>query len=119
MSSDKPSSEKPSSDQTSPSVEIKTIILQVLGNIPEGKVITYGGVATLAGVPRHARYVGNILKKLPNGSKIPWHRVLNGKGEISFPEGSDRWQLQRHKLAQEGVIMVGSKVSLKHYLWRP
>ncbi|MGB3621000.1 MAG: MGMT family protein, partial [Ketobacter sp.] len=60
--------------------ESKNILLQVIASIPKGKVSTYGGVAALAGMPRHARYVGTVLKNLPAGSKIPWHRVVNSKG---------------------------------------
>ncbi len=99
--------------------ETRTIILQILGSIPKGKVATYGQVAKLAGVPRHARYVGTILRNLPHGSSIPWHRVLNGKGESSFPEGSERWLLQRQKLEQEGITIIGNKIQLKCYLWQP
>ena len=99
--------------------ETRTIILQILGSIPKGKVSTYGHVAKLAGVPRHARFVGTILRNLPHGSSIPWHRVLNGKGASSFPESSERWLLQRQKLEQEGITVVGNKINLKRYLWQP
>lgn len=87
--------------------------------IPKGYVSTYGRVAELAGLPRHARLVGNVLKKLPQGSKIPWHRVLNSQGKLSFPEGSESWNLQKVRLESEGVDFLNGKISLKHYLWQP
>ena len=97
--------------------ETKHSIIQVIGAIPRGKVCTYGRVAELAGLPRHARFVGTILKQLPPNSKIPWHRVINSQGRISFPEGSENWQLQKEKLEREGVTFIGERVPLKQYLW--
>lgn len=92
-------------------------ILTVLHQIPEGSLCTYGHVAELAGAPRHARMVGTLLKKLPNGSTIPWHRVINSQGHISFPQGSDKFLEQQEKLANEGVFMLNGKYNLRQYLW--
>ena len=97
--------------------ETRHSIIQVIGAIPKGKVCTYGRIAELAGLPRHARFVGTILKQLPNGSRIPWHRVINSQSRISFPEGTDKWQLQKQKLEQEGITFVGDQVPLKQFLW--
>jgi len=94
-------------------------ILQAVAAIPKGYVCTYGKVAELAGLPRHARLVGNILKKLPSGSKIPWHRVLNSQGRLSFPEGSEPWQHQKERLELEEVDFLNGKINLKRYLWEP
>ncbi len=94
-------------------------ILQAVAAIPEGYVCTYGKVAELAGLPRHARLVGNILKKLPNGSKIPWHRVINSQGRLSFPEGSEPWQHQKKRLELEEIDFLNGKINLKRYLWEP
>lgn len=97
--------------------EVKHSIIQVIGAIPKGKVCTYGNVAKLAGLPNHARYVGSVLKNLPSNSTIPWHRVINSKGAISFPLGSDKWQLQKKKLEDEGVLFKGERVSLQQCSW--
>jgi len=94
-------------------------ILQAVAAIPKGYVCTYGKVAELAGLPRHARLVGNILKKLPSGSKIPWHRVLNSQGRLSFPEDSEPWQRQKERLELEEVGFLNGKINLKRYLWEP
>lgn len=99
--------------------EYKDRILQTIAAIPHGHVCTYGKVAQLAGLPRHARFVGTLLKHLPSGSKIPWHRVINSQGRISFPEGSDAFAKQVQRLEAEGVILSGRKYNLRHYLWNP
>jgi methylated-DNA-protein-cysteine methyltransferase-like protein len=94
------------------------IIWQIVSSIPKGRVATYGQIAKLAGCPNHARYVGATLKKLPQDSKLPWHRVINAKGEISFPVNSDAYQKQQLLLEAEGIIFKVAKISLKDYLWR-
>jgi methylated-DNA-protein-cysteine methyltransferase-like protein len=94
-------------------------IFAVLHMIPRGKVTTYGQVAELAGLPRAARLVGTTLKNLPNDSTLPWHRVINAAGEISFPNDHPHHQEQRKLLIEEEVVFNGNKVSLKTYLWQP
>ena len=89
----------------------------VVSEIPEGKVATYGQIAEMADLPAGARVVGNILSQLPPGSQLPWHRVINSKGEISFPHGSPRYQTQKERLEQEGVVFIGQRTSLKDYRW--
>lgn len=102
-----------------PNPEHQSRILQTIAAIPAGKLCTYGKIAELACLPRHARFVGTILKNLPSGSKIPWHRVINSQGRISFPEGSDAFAKQVQRLEAEGVILTGGKYNLRHYLWNP
>ena len=50
-------------------------VWQIVASIPQGYVATYGDIARLAGSPRAARQVGGVLKRLPEGSTLPWHRV--------------------------------------------
>lgn len=102
-----------------PNPEYQTRILQAVAAIPRGKICTYGKIAELAGLPRHARLVGATLKNLPTGSKIPWHRVINSQGRSAFPEGSDTFKKQQQRLEAEGVILSGGKYDLRHYLWTP
>ncbi len=59
-------------------------IYSVIRKIPSGKVATYGQIARLAGMPRHARQVGYALHVLPEKANVPWHRVISSKGEISL-----------------------------------
>lgn len=98
---------------------LKERILQTIALIPEGKVCTYGKVADYAGAERRARLVGTTLKQLPAGSKIPWHRVINSQGKISFPEGSDKYEEQLQRLQNEGVTPIKGRIHLKTYLWLP
>ena len=88
-----------------------------LSQVPEGKVVTYGQLAKLAGLGRAARWVGSQLKKLPEGTNLPWHRVLNHTGRLSVPEGSEVWIEQIQRLRAEGVNVVGGRVSLRLYKW--
>ncbi len=69
--------------------------------IPPGRVSTYGHVAAAAGLPRGARRVGRALGALPAGSAIPWHRVINARGELSLSGRAG--QEQRRRLLAEDV----------------
>ena len=79
-------------------------ICAVVRRIPRGWVATYGQVATMAGMPRRARLVGRVLQRLEPTTNVPWHRVVNAKGEVSFSlsrNGGDI--LQRRLLEKEGI----------------
>ena len=92
----------------------------VVSRIPRGRVATYGQVAALAGLPRHARLVGYALSRLPAGSGVPWHRVVNAKGQVSLRAnvlGYD--ELQARLLHRERVRMVDGAIPLATYQWRP
>ena len=91
-------------------------IFAVIQQIPHGKVSTYGDVAKLAGYPGYARQVGTALSRLPEGTKLPWHRVINSQGKISL--SGDRLAVQMERLRAEGILVAeGGKISLKHYRW--
>jgi len=102
----------PAGDQLAPEERI----WQVVAAIPRGSVATYGQVAALAGMPRHARLVGRTLANLPDGSRLPWHRVVNAALRIS-PRGDDRaMEEQRRRLRREGVTFVGPRI-VRDHLW--
>ncbi|MBD1556465.1 MGMT family protein [Vibrio sp. S9_S30] len=91
-------------------------IFAVIHQIPYGNVSTYGQVAKLAGYPGYARHVGKALGNLPKNSKLPWHRVINSRGEISLKGAS--FDRQKSKLEEEGVVVnYAGKVRLKDYQW--
>jgi methylated-DNA-protein-cysteine methyltransferase-like protein len=75
-------------------------IYQLVNSIPKGKVTTYGTIAAALGNPRLARRVGFALASLPNGSPVPWHRVI-GKNGISVPHPYDA--IQKSLLVKEKV----------------
>lgn len=91
-------------------------IWQVVAAIPKGSVATYGQVANLAGMPRHARLVGRTLSELPGDTKLPWHRVINASLRISLRADSDGHNVQRRRLEAEGVEFVGERVA-STYRW--
>ncbi|MCG8413115.1 MAG: MGMT family protein [Pseudomonadales bacterium] len=92
-------------------------IWQVVHQIPRGKVASYGQVAKLAELPGYARYVGYVMKNLPAGTKLPWHRVVNSQGRISFPRNSSSYQRQKTLLEKEGVVFIKGKFSMKEFGW--
>lgn len=96
-------------------------IYQKVCEIPVGKVATYGDIARMIGMPRHARMVGNALHALPPYSTVPWQRVINSQGQISLGKLSPTGALeQRVLLEQEGILFQESgRVNLKHYRWKP
>lgn len=92
----------------------------VIRKIPRGRVATYGQIARIAGMPRHARHVGYALAVLPDEETLPWHRVLNSKGEISAREHPDSAQHQRALLEREKVIFnEAGRIALRRFQWKP
>lgn len=91
----------------------------MLAQIPASKVISYGELAALAGLGRAARWVGRTLSQLPEGTRLPWHRVLGAGGRISLPLGSISGDEQRARLRAEGVTVSNNRVSMSRHGWRP
>jgi methylated-DNA-protein-cysteine methyltransferase related protein len=98
--------------------EAAAAILAVVGQVPRGKVTTYGAVAERAGWPRRARLVGRVLAALPKGSRVPWHRVVAAGGRIAFPAGAPARERQIRRLLREGVDASGGRVDLSRHGWR-
>ena len=95
------------------------LVWRVVRKVPRGRVATYGQVAELAGLEGHARQVGYALHNLPSGATdVPWHRVVNAKGEISPRSAGDSHELQRMLLEAEGVeFNAKGRIDLKRYKW--
>jgi methylated-DNA-protein-cysteine methyltransferase related protein len=89
---------------------------RVVQAIPAGQVATYGQIARILGMPRGARTVGWALRAIPAGSDLPWHRVVNSRGQVSLDaEGAS---VQRALLEQEGVLFdEAGCVNLALYGW--
>jgi methylated-DNA-protein-cysteine methyltransferase related protein len=95
-------------------------IYSVVKQIPYAKVATYGQVAELAGLIGKPRVVGYALFRVTANDDIPWHRVVNAKGEVSrssLRDGND--DLQQLLLEQEGIVFNKRKLDLQKYRWRP
>ena len=104
---------------TPPPPSFYTAIWDLVRAIPPGRVMTYGQIATLLGSPRAARAVGYAMFFAPP-SDVPWHRVINAKGEISLGGHVDRPLEQRARLQGEGVVFdAEGRIPLRTYLWWP
>ena len=93
-------------------------VWQVVQGIPRGHVLTYGEVARLAGMSRAARRVSQAMRRAPRGMVLPWHRVVNAQGKISFPEDSNGYREQKIRLEEEGVVFIKGKIDLDRYGYR-
>jgi len=103
----------------SPDEFFKNVIKLVL-SIPKGKVATYGQIGQLAGKKHGARGVSFILHSSSRKYKLPWQRVINASGGISFDPKSSNFRRQINLLKKEGIVFSQNyKVDLKLYQWRP
>ena len=93
-------------------------IWEVVRRIPPGKVATYGQVARLAGLGGQARMAGYALHAAPEEIGIPWHRVINARGQISLPRENGQYDLQKTLLEAEGIVFRNETVDLQRYRWR-
>ena len=86
-------------------------VISIIKNIPEGQVMTYGQVARMAGSPQVVRILHSLSKKL----KLPWHRVINAKGEIGLKDIGE----QKFLLEAEGVeVGQSGRISLEKYQYK-
>ncbi len=88
----------------------------IVAQIPKGKVMTYGQLASLCGSPRSARIVGGIAHF--GDPKLPWHRVVNKQGGLAsgYPGGKNGHQ---QVLEQDDYEVKDYKVDVKALLWWP
>jgi methylated-DNA-protein-cysteine methyltransferase-like protein len=94
------------------------IIRETIRQIPRGKVSTYGEIAKFSGFIGRARMVGYALRNTPPGTKLPWHRVVNAQGKISFRK-SRHYAMQKQLLVRENVTFRGEKIDMAKHRWRP
>ena len=88
-------------------------VLEIIKNIPFGRVMTYGQIAAYAGNPRGARQVSRILSSMSQKYQLPWHRVINSKGGISLT--GEPGFTQGELLSMEGVTVQNKQINLKQY----
>ena len=89
-------------------------VYALVRRVPRGRVVTYGQVAVMLGVPRGARAVGWAMRALPEAlaDRVPWHRVVGTGGRISPRRGLGP-EIQRRRLKAEKVAFVGEHVDLE------
>ena len=94
-------------------------VVEIIKNIPEGKVMTYGQIAREAGSPRAARQVVRALHSMSRKHHLPWHRVVNAKGQIALKE-DDSYTEQLFSLESEGIqIGLNGIIDLEKYQYHP
>lgn len=97
-------------------ITYRQIIYNIVRQIPRGTVASYGQIARMAGGGINARMVGYALAALPQGSDVPWQRVVNSQGKISLP-GFGR-AMQEKLLCEEGVIIgPGGRIDFNEFGW--
>lgn len=90
-------------------------VLNIVSQIPCGKVTTYGHIAALAGWPSHSRMVGRTLRYAPGAELLPCHRVVNKEGRTA-----PGWSRHRALLEEEGVqFKANGHVDMSRFLWEP
>lgn len=93
-------------------------VIELIQQVPKGKVATYGQIAKLAGKPQGSRGVSWILHSSSKAYNLPWHRILNSKGKISFPEGTSEFKQQKKLLEKEGIEFDGdNEIDMVEFQW--
>ena len=91
--------------------------VQVIANIPLGKVCTYGKIAAMAGNARGARQVARLLHIYTRKENLPWHRVVNREGKISLAKGNG-YEEQKNMLLLEGIEFdAKDRIDFDLFLW--
>jgi methylated-DNA-protein-cysteine methyltransferase-like protein len=92
-------------------------IIEALKRIPRGKVVSYGAIAALAGLPNGARQVVRVLHSSAEKENIPWHRLVRKDGSIALPPGGG-FELQRALLEKEGIeVSPEGRIDLRLFGW--
>ncbi len=92
-------------------------VIELIREIPEGRVVTYGFIAALAGNPRAARQVARVLHSCSLKEGLPWHRVVNRDGRISL-KPFQGYEIQKQLLEGERVLFdQKDRIDLNIFLW--
>jgi methylated-DNA-protein-cysteine methyltransferase related protein len=94
-------------------------VIEIIKSIPEGKVMTYGQIAKEAGSPRAARQVVRALHSMSKKHQLPWHRVVNAKGQIALQD-DESYHEQLFSLESEGIqVGLNGLIDLETYQYHP
>ena len=90
-------------------------VIDIIQSIPAGKIMTYGQIANLAGNSRGARQVVRILHSMSHKYDLPWHRVVNTKGEIAIKDDESQF-VQVSLLKSEGIeVDKNDRINVEKY----
>ena len=93
--------------------------IDIIQSIPEGRIMTYGQIASLAGNSRGARQVVRVLHSMSHIHDLPWHRVINAKGEIAIKDDESHF-VQVALLKSEGIeIDENERINVEKYRYHP
>jgi methylated-DNA-protein-cysteine methyltransferase-like protein len=92
-------------------------IYDLTAQVPPGQVASYGQIAFVVGAPS-ARIIGRAMATLPNGSGVPWHRIVNSAGRLAKRKDGGESPEQRRRLRAEGVYLdAKGRIDLKAHAW--
>ena len=95
-------------------------VYEIVKQIPEGKVTSYGAIAKALGTARSARMVGWAMNASHKTEDVPAHRVVNRKGLLSGKHHFDGTNLMQQLLENEGIEVVDNQiVDFEKYFWEP
>ncbi len=93
-------------------------VIKMVKKIPKGKVASYGQIAKISGNAGGSRGVAWILHACSKKYRLPWHRVVNSQGKISFDKTTKEFRNQKNLLQKEGVVFSDSSVvNFKKFRW--
>lgn len=96
------------------------LVCAAVRRVPSGRVTTYGQIAVAIGLKGAARQVGYALYDLPEHTNVPWHRVVNARGEVSRRRVFGSELVQRMRLEREGVrFSARGRIDLAVFGWQP
>jgi methylated-DNA-protein-cysteine methyltransferase related protein len=98
-------------------MNFKEKVIKAVQKIPNGKVVSYGQVASYCGSPRAARQVGWMLHTLDGNNQVPWWRVINNLGHISIKGNIMSTPLAQKKFLESENVMVDKdlKIDIEKY----
>ncbi|MBF7729635.1 MGMT family protein [Pseudomonas sp. N040] len=106
-------------DSTEASAQQRREVLYLcLASIPAGQVLSYGQLAAMAGAPGAARWAARILAQLPEGTALPWHRVITASGRPGLSPDCASGLEQRQRLRSEGILLTNDRVDMRRHGWR-
>ena len=95
-------------------------VYEIVRQIPDGKVTSYGAIAKAIGAARSARMVGWAMNASHNLEDVPAHRVVNRNGMLTGKHHFDGTNLMQQLLENEGIKVVDNQiVDFNTHFWDP